>query len=62
MAAKSKPLDQVTAGDLGLNSIAAGQSIVSVDAAPARQAGEKVEDDGTAFERIVTYLEELKVI
>ena len=62
MAAKSKPLDQVTAADLGLNSISAGQSIVSVDAAPARQAGEKVEDDGTAFERIVTYLEELKVI
>src|SRR6478735_8693615 len=48
MAAKSKPVDQVTAADLGLGAddIAANQKIVDVAAAPAREAGEKIEDDG----------------
>ena len=30
--------------------------------APAREAGEKIEDDGTAFEKVVAFLEQLKVI
>ena len=48
MAAKSKPVDQVTAGDLGLDgaAIAPNQTITTVAAAPAREAGEKIEDDG----------------
>ena len=29
---------------------------------PARQAGEKIEDDGTAHEKVVAFLEQLKVI
>jgi len=64
MAAKSKPVDQVSTGDLGLaaDAIAANQTITSVTAAPAREAGEKIEDDGTAHERIVAFLENLKVI
>jgi electron transfer flavoprotein beta subunit len=64
MAAKSKPVDQVTASDLGLSAddLAPNQKIVSVAAAPAREAGEKIEDDGTAHERVVQFLEELKVI
>lgn len=67
MAAKNKPVDNVTPQDLGLGSDQVGwsgarQKIVSVGAAEARQAGEKFEDDGTAHERIVTFLEELKVI
>jgi len=64
MAAKNKPVDQVTTGDLGLgpDDLAPRQRIVNVAAAPARQAGEKIEDDGTAHERIVAFLEELKVI
>jgi len=33
-----------------------------VTQAEARQAGEVVEDDGTAFEKIVAFLENLKVI
>ncbi len=33
-----------------------------MEAAPARQAGEKIEDDGTAHERVVEFLENLKVI
>src|SRR5829696_2221772 len=46
MAAKNKPVDQVAASDLGLGADAVGwsgarQQIVSVGAAPERQAGEK---------------------
>jgi electron transfer flavoprotein beta subunit len=67
MAAKNKPVDECTAADLGLGADQVGwagarQSIVSVAAAPAREAGEKIEDDGSAFERVVAFLEQLKVI
>jgi electron transfer flavoprotein beta subunit len=64
MAAKSKPVDQVTTGDLGLSGddVKANQKIVNVAAAPAREAGEKIEDDGSAHEAIVAFLEKLKVI
>ncbi len=67
MAAKSKPVDEVTVADLGLDASSVGwagarQEIVEVAAAEERQAGEIVEDDGTAHERIVAFLEGLKVI
>src|SRR5215213_9163129 len=67
MAAKSKPVDQKTLADLGIDagavgSAGAGQEIVTVEDAPAREAGEIVEDDGEGFTRIVAYLENLKVI
>jgi electron transfer flavoprotein beta subunit len=67
MAAKSKPVDQLTLSDLGIDaatvgSAGAGQEIVAVDDAPAREAGEIIEDDGEAFGKIVAYLENLKVI
>jgi electron transfer flavoprotein beta subunit len=67
MAAKSKPVDQVTVADLGLDPSLVGwagahQEITSVDAAASREAGEVVEDDGTGFEKIVAYLDNLKVI
>ncbi len=62
MAAKSKPVDQVTASDLGVATGATGQEITAVTQAPERQAGEKIEDDGTGFERVVAFLEDLKVI
>jgi electron transfer flavoprotein beta subunit len=67
MAAKSKPVDTLTVADLGIDAsqvgwAGAGQDIVDISPAPARQAGEKVEDDGTAHERIVAFLEQLKVI
>jgi len=67
MAAKNKPVDQVAVGDLGLDAGSVGwagarQAIVSVAAAPQREAGEKVEDDGEAYARIVGFLEQLKVV
>ena len=65
MAAKSKPIDTVTAGDLGVTPVGwagAGQTIVNVGQAEARAAGEVVEDDGEGYAKIVAFLENLKVI
>ena len=67
MAAKSKPVDEVKVADLGIDAAivgwaGAGQEIVAVDQAEARAAGEIVEDDGEGFQKIVAFLEELKVI
>ena len=67
MAAKSKPVDEVTVADLGIDAgivgwAGAGQEIVAVDAAPAREAGEVIEDDGEAHLKIVEFLDGLKVI
>ena len=67
MAAKSKPVDQVGVADLGIDASAVGwagggQEIIDIAPAPAREAGEVIEDDGESFGRIVAFLEELKVI
>jgi electron transfer flavoprotein beta subunit len=67
MAAKNKPVDEVKVADLGLSADDVGwagsrQQIVSVAAAPAREAGEKIQDEGDAHERVVAFLEQLKVI
>jgi electron transfer flavoprotein beta subunit len=67
MAAKSKPVDQPSLADLGIDPstvglTGAGQEIVAVEDAPAREAGEIVEDDGEGYQRIVSFLEDLKVI
>lgn len=65
MAAKSKPVDEVTAADLGVSPVGWGgsnQQIVDVAKAPAREAGEIIEDEGEAHLKIVEFLEGLKVI
>jgi electron transfer flavoprotein beta subunit len=65
MDAKKKPVDTVTAADLGVTPVGwagANQEIVEVAQAPERAAGEKVVDDGDAHLKIVAFLENLKVI
>lgn len=65
MQAKSKPVEKLTPGDLGVETVGsagAGQDIVEVTPAEERGAGEIIEDDGTAAERIVAFLAERKVI
>ena len=67
MAAKGKPVDALTVADLGLDAgdvgwAGARQEIVSVNPAEPRQSGEIVVDEGDAHERIVAFLEQLKVI
>jgi electron transfer flavoprotein beta subunit len=62
MAAKNKPVDRLNVADLGLDGLTPGQAIVSVQPAEQRQAGEMVEDDGTAAHRVVEFLAAKKVI
>jgi len=67
MAAKSKPVDQLTVADLGLDpgqvgAAGAGQEVTEVVAAEERKAGEIVVDEGNGFESVVAFLEQLKVI
>lgn len=65
MAAKSKPIETVTASDLGVTPVGwagSNQKIVQVVQAEARQAGQIIEDDGESFGKIVSFLENLKVI
>jgi len=67
MAAKSRPIDQLTVADLDLSPDqvgwpGAGQEIVSVEPAEARQAGEIIVDEGDGHQRIVAFLEQLKLI
>jgi len=67
MAAKSKPVDEVKVADLGLDAsqvgwAGAGQDIIEISQAEAREAGDIVEDDGEGFQKIVDFLAELKVI
>ena len=62
MAAKSKPVDVVTAADLGVTPVSWEQSITGVEQAPARESGEVIEDDGEGYLKIVQFLEGLKVI
>ncbi len=67
MAAKKKPVDQVTLADLGLEGSQVGwdgarQTITAADPAPEREAGEKIVDEGDAHEKIVAFLEDLKVV
>lgn len=64
MAAKKKPVDQVTLGDLGLSGadVEVDQSIAEISAAEERKAGEVIEDGGNGAARIADFLAEAKVI
>ena len=67
MAAKSKPVETLTAADLGLDAgqvgaAGAGQEITDVAAAEERASGEIVVDEGDAHERVIQFLEQLKVL
>ena len=67
MAAKSKPVEELSIADLGIDAgsvgwAGGGQEITEIAAAPAREAGEVIEDEGDAHEHIVAFLEELKVL
>ena len=61
MQAKSKPVETLTAADLGVTPDVR-QKIVSVEAVEGRQAGDIIEDDGEGYLRIIEKLEEVKVV
>jgi electron transfer flavoprotein beta subunit len=63
MAAKGKPVEELKVSDLeGVGDVAVTQEITEVAAAEERQAGEIVNDEGDAHEKIVALLDKLKVI
>ena len=65
MAAKSKPVSVLSLSDLGVdqNSLnISQQSVLSVEDAPGRAAGEKIDDVEIAAEKIISYLESAGVL
>ncbi|HUC38486.1 MAG TPA: electron transfer flavoprotein subunit beta/FixA family protein [Acidimicrobiales bacterium] len=67
MAAKSKPLEQLTVSDLGLSAEDVGaagarQEIIDVSDAEERKSGEIVVDEGDGHEHVIRFLEQLKLI
>ena len=69
MGAKKKPLDTVTTGDVGIDASKVGgdnsaAQWVAAKAPPAKASGEIIEDEDTAetVEKIVSWLDERKLI
>jgi electron transfer flavoprotein alpha/beta subunit len=62
MAARSKEIKQVSLSDLGVEKSEPAETIQGVSDAEARKAGEVIEDDGSAVDKIVAVLSEAKVL
>jgi electron transfer flavoprotein beta subunit len=64
MAAKKKPVEELSLGDLGVSSddVATKQTVKELTPAAERKAGEVFEDDGTGAQKIADFLAEAKVI
>jgi electron transfer flavoprotein beta subunit len=67
MGAKKKPQETVSAGDLGLEADNIGEtgsrtSVVALNDPPARGDALKIEDDGSAAEKIADFLAERKLL
>ncbi len=62
MAARSKEVKQIGLGDLGVDPGQPAETIEGVADAEARKAGEIIEDDGKAVDRIIQVLAEAKVV
>jgi electron transfer flavoprotein beta subunit len=67
MGAKKKPQETVSAGDLGLEAAdlgetGSGTSVLALNDPPARGDALKIEDDGSAAEKIAQFLAERKLL
>ncbi len=64
MAAKKKPVETLSLGDLGLSGdeVAIKQEVADITPAEERKAGEVIQDDGSGAARIAEFLKEAKVI
>jgi len=62
MAARSKEVKKIGRGDLGVDPGQPAETIEGVADAEARKAGEIIEDDGKAVDRIIQVLAEAKVV
>ena len=62
MAARSKEIKQLALSDLGIEKGEPAETIESVTEAESRKAGQVIEDDGSAVEKIVAVLAEAKIL
>ncbi len=62
MAARSKEVQLTNLAELGVERGEPAETIVGLQDAEARQAGEVIEDDGSAADRIVQFLQTAKVL
>jgi electron transfer flavoprotein beta subunit len=67
MGAKSKPQETVAASDLGLDAGSVGEAgsmtvVLDLGAPPSRGDSVKIEDDGSAAQKIVDYVTERKLL
>jgi electron transfer flavoprotein beta subunit len=62
MAARSKEIKQLALGDLGVERGEPAETIEGVTDAEARKAGEVIEDDGKAVDRIIQVLVQARVV
>ena len=62
MAARSKEVKQLAVNDLGVDKGEPAETIENVADAEARKAGEVIQDDGSAVDRIVQVLVSAKVV
>ena len=62
MAARSKEIKQLALGDVGVEKSQPAETIEGVVDAEQRKAGEVIEDDGSAVDKIVAVLAEAKIL
>ena len=62
MAARSKEVKQVSLAELGVDRGSPTETLTGVEDAPPRAAGEIIEDDGSAADRILQFLQTAKVV
>ena len=67
MAAKQKPVQTWSAADCGIDTAKTGLAnaqakVEEIIPRPTKEAGIKIEDDGTAFERLADWLQEQKLL
>jgi electron transfer flavoprotein beta subunit len=62
VSAKTKPIEVLTLSDLGMERHIPQQMVTGVEIAEARSMGELIHDDGTAHERVIALLEQLKLV
>ena len=61
MGAKKKPQDALSAGDVG-GAPDAGTTVLAINPPPARGEARRIEDDGSAAEKIVEFLAEKRLV
>jgi electron transfer flavoprotein beta subunit len=61
MGAKKKPQETLSAGDVG-GAVDVGTSVAALNPPPARGEARKIEDDGSAAEKIVQFLAEKRLV